>query len=77
MTEEAKSSVEATVREICRGSRKNIRRKRRSGLCWKDYGREDTIAELWRREGVHSNMYYKWSKDFLEVGKQRLTGDMR
>ena len=38
---------------------------------------EVTIAELCRREGIHPNMYYKWSKDFLEAGKQRLVGDMR
>jgi transposase len=36
---------------------------------------ESTIAELCRREGIHPNMYYKWSKEFLEAGKQRLTGD--
>jgi transposase len=36
---------------------------------------EVTIAELCRREGIHPNMYYKWSKDFLEAGKQRLVGD--
>jgi transposase len=36
---------------------------------------EVTIAELRRREGIHPNMYYKWSKDFLEAGKQRLVGD--
>lgn len=27
------------------------------------------------REGIHPNMYYKWSKEFLEAGKQRLLGD--
>ena len=36
---------------------------------------ESTIAELCRREGIHPNMYYKWSKEFLEAGKQRLLGD--
>jgi transposase len=38
---------------------------------------EVTIAELCRREGIHPNMYYKSSKDFLEVGKARLLGDAR
>jgi len=26
-------------------------------------------------EGIHPNIYYMWSKDFLEAGKQRLVGD--
>jgi transposase len=36
---------------------------------------EDSIAELCRREGIASSMYYGWSKDFLEAGKKRLAGD--
>ena len=28
-----------------------------------------------RREGIVSNLYYRWSKDFLEAGKRRLQGD--
>ena len=34
-----------------------------------------SIAELCRREGINSNLYYRWSKDFLEAGKKRLAGD--
>jgi len=36
---------------------------------------DDSIAELCRREGIAQNLYYRWSKDFLEVGKKRLAGD--
>jgi transposase-like protein len=36
---------------------------------------EDSIAELCRREGIVQNLYYRWSKDFLEAGKKRLAGD--
>ena len=31
--------------------------------------------ELCRREGIAQNLYYRWSKDFLEAGKKRLAGD--
>ena len=34
-----------------------------------------SVSELCRREGVHSNVYYKWLKDFMEAGKARLKGD--
>ena len=36
---------------------------------------EDSIAELCRREGLNSNVYYRWSKEFLEASKKRLSGD--
>jgi len=36
---------------------------------------EDSISSLCRREGILSNQYYRWSKDFLEAGKKRLQGD--
>jgi transposase len=35
----------------------------------------DSIAELYRREGIVQNLYYPWSKDFPEAGKKRLAGD--
>jgi transposase len=28
-----------------------------------------------RREGIAANLYYRWSKDFLEAGKKQLAGD--
>ncbi len=36
---------------------------------------EDSIAELCRREGISHNLYYRWSKEFLEAGKKRLAGN--
>jgi transposase len=37
---------------------------------------EESIAELCgRKEGINQNLYYRWSKAFLEAGKKRLAGD--
>lgn len=33
------------------------------------------ISVLCRREGIGTNVYYKWLKDFMEAGKGRLKGD--
>ena len=33
------------------------------------------MSELCRREGIASNLYDRWSKDFLEAGKKQLAGD--
>lgn len=34
---------------------------------------EISISELCRKEGIAAGVYYKWSKDFLEAGKNGLT----
>jgi len=36
---------------------------------------EEPVSVLCRREGINSNVYYRWLKDFMEAGKQRLKGD--
>lgn len=36
---------------------------------------EDSVAELWLREGISQGVYHKRSKDFVEAGKKRLAGD--
>ena len=36
---------------------------------------EESIAALCRREGIAANLCYRWSKEFLEAGKKRLSGD--
>ena len=36
---------------------------------------EESIAALCRRERIAESLYYKWSKEFLEAGKRRLSGD--
>ena len=75
MTE--KKSVEKTVREIHRKTRKKYSVEEKIRIVLEGLRGEGTIAELCRREGIHPNMYYKWSKEFLEAGKQRLLGDTK
>ena len=36
---------------------------------------EASISEVCRREGIAASVYYKWSKSFLEAGKNGLTKD--
>ena len=39
------------------------------------FRKEISVADLCRRENVHAAIYYKWMKDFMEAGKNRLKGD--
>ena len=38
---------------------------------------EIPVTELCRREGIAPSIYYKWSKAFLEAGKNGLTHDTK
>ena len=49
--------------------------RRRSGSCSRVCAAQESISELCRREGIAANLYYRWSKDFLEAGKKQLAGD--
>ncbi|MDH3750086.1 MAG: hypothetical protein OEU40_05775 [Gammaproteobacteria bacterium] len=33
--------------------------------------RHETYAELCHKEGINQNLYYRWSKEFLEAGEKR------
>ena len=77
MAEETTKSVEATVRDIRRKTRKKYSAEEKVRIVLEGLRGEEKIAEICRREGIHQNMYYKWSKEFLEAGKQRLVGDTK
>ena len=70
-----KSSAEKTVRDIRRATRKHYSAEEKIRIVLEGLRGEDSIAELCRREGLNSNVYYRWSKEFLEAGKKRLSGD--
>ena len=70
-----KRSVEQSVRDIRRRTRKKYSAEEKIRIVIEGLRGEGSIAELCRREGINSNVYYRWSKDFLEAGKKRLSGD--
>ena len=68
-------TAETLVRDIRRATRKHYSAEEKIRIVLEGLHGEDSIAELCRREGIPSNVYYRWSKDFLEAGKKRLSGD--
>ena len=75
MPREKKQSSEAAVREIRRRIRRRFSAEEKVRVVLEGLRGEMSVAELCRREGIASNLYYRWSKDFLEAGKKRLNGD--
>lgn len=70
------SKPEAVVRDIKRVTRKKYSADNKIRIILEGLRGETAIAEICRREGLASNLYYRWSKDFLEAGKKRLQGDI-
>jgi transposase len=70
-----KGGAEKTVREIRRATRRQYSAEEKIRIVLEGLRGEDSIAELCRKEGINQNLYYRWSKEFLEAGKKRLAGD--
>ena len=70
-----KSKSEKIVRDIKRHTRRKYTSEEKIRIVLEGLRGETSIAELCRREGINPNVYYRWSKDFLEAGKKRLEGD--
>jgi transposase len=66
---------ESVVREIKRKTRRKFSTDEKIRIVLEGLKGEASIAEICRREGIVPNLYYRWSKDFLEAGKKRLKGD--
>ena len=64
-------TAEKVVQDIRRATRKHYSAEEKIRIVLEGLRGEDSIAELCRREGIAQNLYYRWSKDFLEAGKKR------
>jgi transposase len=73
--EQHSEAAEKTVRAIRRATRRQYSAEDKVRIVIAGLRGEDSIAELCRKEGINQNLYYRWSKDFLEAGKKRLAGD--
>ena len=67
--------AERVLKDIRRATRKHYSAEDKIRIVLDGLRGEDSIAELCRREGIVQNLYYRWSKEFLEAGKKRLAGD--
>ena len=70
-----KSTSTSYIQDIKRKTRRKFSAEEKIRIVIEGLRGEQSVAELCRREGIASNLYYLWSKDFLEAGKSRLLGD--
>ena len=75
----SKSTQNGSARRLIRKVRQSTRRRysaeEKIRIVMEGIRGDDSISDLCRREGISSNVYYKWLKEFMEAGKARLKGD--
>jgi len=74
MTRKRKTSKQV-VSDIRRKTRKRYSAEEKIRIVLEGLQGEESISELCRKEGIAPALYYRWSKDFLEADKKRLSGD--
>ena len=70
-------SAERVVRDIQRKTRRRFSAEEKIRIVLEGLRGEESVATLCRREGLNPNLYYRWSKEFLEAGRKRLAGDTK
>jgi len=70
-----KKSASSLISELKRKTRRTYNSEEKIRIIIDGIRGETTVAELCRSEGISQGIYYKWSKDFMDAGKRRLTGD--
>jgi len=70
-----KKSTSSLISELKRKTRRIYSSEEKIRIIIDGIRGDASVAELCRREGISQGIYYKWSKDFMDAGKRRLTGD--
>jgi len=61
------------IKQIKKATRRKFSADEKIRIVLEGLRGETAISEICRREGIASSVYYKWSKTFLEAGKNGLT----
>ncbi|MFA5261001.1 MAG: transposase [Candidatus Omnitrophota bacterium] len=67
------SKPKDVVKEIRRATRRKFTPDEKIRIVLEGLRGNVPITEICRKEGIASAVYYKWSKEFLEAGKNGLT----
>jgi transposase len=63
------------VSQIRKATRRKFSAEEKIRIVLEGLRGEIPLSDICRREGIAASMYYKWSKAFLEAGKNGLTKD--
>ena len=71
----SKDAADKLVKNIHRKTRQTYSAEEKIRIVLAGLRGEESISALCRREGISDSLYYTRSKEFLEAGKRRLSGD--
>jgi transposase len=77
MEEKKKKKPSATqvVKEIKRRTKRIYSAEEKIRIVLEGFRGEESIAAICRKYDIHANTFYTWTKEFMEAGKRRLSGD--
>ena len=71
LTQETKTFI----RQVRTKTRRKYAPEDKIRIVLEGFRREVTVSDLCRREGIKLGVFYAWTKEFMEAGKERLTRD--
>ena len=71
LTQETKTFI----RQVRTKTRRKYAPEDKIRIVLEGFRREVTVSDLCRREGIKPGVFYSWTKEFMEAGKERLTRD--
>ena len=71
LTQETKTFI----RQVRTKTRRKYGPEDKIRIVLEGFRREVTVSDLCRREGIKPGVFYAWTKEFMEAGKERLTRD--
>jgi len=71
-----KASATQVVKEIRRKTKRVFSAEEKIRIVLEGLRGEESIAAICRKYDIHPNYYFSWSKEFMEAGKRRLSGDI-
>ena len=63
------------IRQVRAATRRKYAPEDKIRIVLEGFRREVTVSDLCRREGIKPGVFYAWTKEFMEAGKERLTRD--
>ena len=70
-----KKTAQSVIRDIKRKTNRTYSSEEKIRIVIEGIRGEENVATICRKFGINDSLYYKWSKDFMEAGKKRLSGD--
>jgi transposase len=63
------------IRQVRSATRRRYAPEDKIRIVLEGFRWEVTVSDLCRREGIKPGVFYAWTKEFMEAGKERLTRD--